>query len=196
MKFSHQLHLDPQGIKSTTGEIKLVCSDCHVSEVNGGAMQPITMEKNCQSCHQLTFDVDDPTRVVPHGSPADVLMMMREYYAFRYIYQNLNQDPDDNVRVKAGDLFTIRPARRPGREQKLRKDFQYSLNEQTIASIKNLTKQTIRTDALVWAESRAYVAASDIFERQSCEVCHVVTKNDDKSDFTLKFPKQVKFLEL
>lgn len=179
LKFSHQLHMDPQGIKSSTGDVSLICSDCHVPEENGGEMQPITMEKNCQTCHQLTFDLDDPARVVPHGAPADVVMMMREYYAFRYIYQNLNKESEQNAIVKAGDLFMVREARRPGRDKKLRKDFQHSLNEQTVASIEKLTKQTIRTDALVWAESRTYVAATDIFERQACDVCHVVTKNDD-----------------
>ena len=45
LKFSHQLHMDPKGIKSVTGDVKLVCSDCHVPEINGDEMQPITMEK-------------------------------------------------------------------------------------------------------------------------------------------------------
>jgi len=179
LKFPHQVHLDTKGIKSPTGDIQMVCSDCHVPGVDGGEMQPITMENNCQSCHQLTFDIDDPTRVVPHGSPDDVMMMMREYYAFRYIYQNFNNESGKGAIVQAGDLFAVRQARRPGRDKKLRKDFQHSLNERTVASIEELTKDTIRSDALVWAESRAYVAATDIFERQACDVCHVVTKNDN-----------------
>ena len=191
LKFSHQLHMDPDGIKSGTGDVTLACSDCHMPEINGREMQPITMEKNCQSCHQLTFDLDDPKRVVPHGSPADVVLMMREYYAFRYIYQNLNKEEEQAGIVKAGDLFMVREARRPGREQSRRKDFKHSLNEQTVASIEKLTKQTIRTDALVWAESRAYVAATDIFERQACDVCHVVTK-----DQTAELPWQVQPVRL
>jgi cytochrome c551/c552 len=157
----------------------LVCADCHMPEIDGGEMKPITMENNCQNCHQLTFDIEDPTRVVPHGSASDVVMMMREYYAFRYIYQNLDNKADQNDIVNAGNIFDARKARRPGREKKLRKDFQHSLNEQTVDSIEKLTQQTIRSDGLVWAESRAYVAATDIFERQACVVCHVVTKNND-----------------
>ncbi|TYK66292.1 cytochrome c3 family protein [Colwellia echini] len=191
LKFSHQLHMDPAGIKSATGDVTLVCADCHVAESNGREMQPITMEKNCQSCHALTFDVDDPMRVVPHGSPDEVLLMMREYYAFRYIYKNLNKDATQADIVKAGDLFTVRDARRPGRDKGLRKDFEHSLNENTIASIEKLTKDTIRTDALVWAESRAYVAATDIFERQACDVCHVVTK-----DSNAELPWQVQPVKL
>lgn len=179
LKFPHKTHMNPEGIRSPEGDMTLVCADCHMPEIDGGEMKPITMENNCQNCHQLTFDIEDPTRVVPHGSASDVVMMMREYYAFRYIYQNLDNKADQNDIVNAGNIFDARKARRPGREKKLRKDFQHLLNEQTVDSIEKLTQQTIRSDGLVWAESRAYVAATDIFERQACDVCHVVTKNND-----------------
>ena len=177
LKFPHKLHMDPKGIKSATGDVQLECISCHEPAANGMEMKPITMEKNCQSCHQLTFDPEDPERVVPHGSPADVVLMMREYYAFRFIYQNLNNDIDNAI-VEAGDIFTVRKVRRPGRDERLRKEFEQSLTTQTVASIAKLTKQTVRTEALVWAESRANQAAIDIFERQACDVCHVVTKNE------------------
>lgn len=178
LEFSHQLHMDPQGIKSATGEVQLACADCHVPALNGLEMKPISMEENCQSCHQLTFDPDDPTRVVPHGSPTEVVLMMREYYAFRFIYQNLNNDVENPI-VKAGELYSVRKVRRPGRDERLRKTFEQSLNSQTVAAIEKLTKQTVRTEALVWAESRANQAATDIFERQACAVCHVMTKNEE-----------------
>jgi predicted CXXCH cytochrome family protein len=177
LNFSHQLHMAPEGIQSATGEVKLACINCHEPALNGLEMKPISMEKNCQSCHQLTFDPDDPKRVVPHGSPTEVVLMMREYYAFRFIYQNLKNDVDKSA-VKAGELFTVRNARRPGRDERLRKNFEQSLNSQTFAAIEKLTKQTVRTEALVWAESRANQAANDIFERQACNICHVVTKDD------------------
>ncbi len=178
LEFSHQLHMDPKGIMSATGEVQLACTDCHEPALNGLEMKPITMEENCQSCHQLTFDTDDPKRVVPHGSPAEVVMMMREYYAFRFIYQNLNIDVENPI-VKAGELYSVRKVRRPGRDERLRKNFEQSLNSQTVAAIEKLTKQTVRTQALVWAESRANQAANDIFERQACAVCHVMTKNEE-----------------
>jgi len=176
LKFPHALHLDAKGIKSPTGPVQLDCINCHEPQANGLEMQPITMEKNCQSCHQLTFDPDDPKRVVPHGPPAEVMQMMREYYAFRFIYQNLNNGLDDVI-LKAGDIFSVRKVRRPGRDEGLRKDIEQSLNTQTVASIEKLTKQTVRSEALIWAESRANRAATNIFERQACDVCHVVTTN-------------------
>jgi predicted CXXCH cytochrome family protein len=189
LNFPHKLHMDPEGINSATDKVILACASCHEPEKGGLQMKPITMEKHCQSCHTLTFDADDPERVVPHGSPTDVVMMMREYYAFRYIYQQLNID-DKNVIQTAGDLFSVRQARRPGRDKKLRKSFEDSMDSQTIASIEKLTKNTVRTDALLWAESRASNAAFDMFERQACAVCHVVTKTEDDSE-TADIPWQV-----
>lgn len=180
LKFPHKLHMDPEGINSATDKVTMQCANCHEPEKGGLQMKPVTMEKHCQSCHTLTFDANDPERVVPHGSPTDVVMMMREYYAFRYIYQQLNID-DKNVIQTAGDLFSIREARRPGKSKKLRKSFEDSMNAQTISSIEKLTKNTVRTDALLWAESRASNAAFDLFERQACTVCHVVTKLENEN---------------
>ncbi|MGJ8693598.1 MAG: hypothetical protein ACSHW0_14115 [Thalassotalea sp.] len=177
LKFSHQLHMDENGINSATGKVTLSCNNCHEAEKGGLQMKAISMEKHCQSCHTLTFDADDPKRVVPHGSPTEVVMMMREYYAFRYIYQQLNIS-DENVIQTAGDLFSVRDARRPGRDHKLVKSVEQAMNAQTIATIEKLTKNTVRTDALLWAESRASNAAFNIFERQACNVCHLVTKTE------------------
>jgi predicted CXXCH cytochrome family protein len=177
LKFPHDIHMDPKGLKSAEGDVQLACSNCHEPEKDGMEMKAISMEQHCQSCHQLTFDPDDPERVVPHGEPAEVVLMMREYYAFRFIYQNLNKDINNAV-VKAGDLFEVRNARRPGRDDKLRKSFEQALTADSVASIAKLTKQTVRTEALVWAESRANQAASSVFERQACNVCHVVTKDE------------------
>jgi len=185
LNFSHKLHMDPKGINSATSTEVLACANCHEAEKGGLQMKPITMEQHCQSCHTLTFDVEDPERVVPHGSPTDVVMMMREYYAFRYIYQQLNID-SDNVVQTAGDLFSIREARRPGRDKKLRKSVEAAMNAQTIASIEKLTKDTVRTDALLWAESRASNAAFDLFERQACAVCHVVSKIESTTESTVE----------
>jgi predicted CXXCH cytochrome family protein len=176
LNFSHQLHMDPEGLKSVEGKEILECANCHQAEKGGLKMKPITMEKNCQSCHLLAFDAQDPERVVPHGSPKEVVLMMREYYAFRYIYQYLNKDNEQNIK-KAGELFSVREARRPGRSESLLKKLEESDNAATLFAIEKLTKQTVRSDALVWAETRANSAAINLFERQACDICHQVTKN-------------------
>ncbi len=175
LTFSHQQHLDPEGIKSPTGKVLLDCADCHQGEKGGFSMLPVRMEQHCQHCHQLTFDADDPERVVPHGPADEVITMMREYYAFRYIYQRLAKSKDDSA-VQAGDRFSVRDARRPGGLRKMAKTNEDVLSEQTLESLTQLTKQTIRSDALVWAESKAMHAAVNIFERQACDICHRVIK--------------------
>ena len=184
LNFSHQLHMDPKGIKSATGDTVMACVDCHQSD-NAGLMKPITMEKDCLGCHTLTFDAADPERVVPHGEPEDVVLMMREYYAFRYIYQNLADNNgalnEQENAVQAGQLYSIRKARRPGRNDNIEKSVEQLLTPEAISSIEKLTKNTLRSDALVWAETRANAAAIDMFERQACTVCHSVTKNTEQT---------------
>lgn len=174
LKFSHQLHLHPKGINGPEGTQVLQCVDCHQTEPGGTTMLTINMEQHCQSCHQLTFDDSDPNRVVPHGSPEDVVVMLREYYGFRYVYQNLlgNEDLSEQ---EIGQLFEVREARRPGRQQRLRKETTEILDANTAEAIEELARKGVRTEAIRWAESRAYEAASNLFERQACLTCHVVS---------------------
>ncbi|XOV78034.1 MAG: cytochrome c3 family protein [Aestuariibacter sp.] len=174
LKFSHQLHLSSDGLNSPEGKQVLQCVDCHAPEPGGTTMLPISMDKHCVQCHQLSFDPDDPTRSVPHGPANEVLIMLREYYGFRYVYRHLladNQMDESDV----GELFQIREARRPGKENRLRKDSQEVLNAETAKTIEDLTKQGVRTDALQWAESKAFSAASNLFEKQACVTCHEIS---------------------
>ena len=83
IRFSHQQHLVPKGMRvpNRTERKVLGCNDCHTPNLDGGLMRPITMEKNCASCHKLQFEVSQPDRTVPHGNPQVVLRTLREYYA-------------------------------------------------------------------------------------------------------------------
>jgi hypothetical protein len=44
-------------------------------------MQPIRMETHCAECHQLNFEARDPLRTVPHGKPAEVQAILKDFYA-------------------------------------------------------------------------------------------------------------------
>jgi hypothetical protein len=90
LKFDHKVHLAADGIITPDGKRIIECAECHVPEPGGARMQPITMDEHCSSCHTLSFDPDDPTRVVPHGDPASVLQTLIEYYSARL----LGDDPD------------------------------------------------------------------------------------------------------
>lgn len=108
LKFDHATHLDPQGIKNDAGDWQVLnCTDCHQMTVDGVNMAPVSMEQHCSRCHALSFDLQDPQRVVPHGKPDQVLANLREYYAARFI-QN---------RADAGDMRTSRPGERSNLSQ-------------------------------------------------------------------------------
>lgn len=70
LKFNHQQHL--------TGDIPLInghklgCADCHVPDATGAYMRPVTYAANCQSCHALQFDVNNPGLHLPHGNAVAV----------------------------------------------------------------------------------------------------------------------------
>ncbi len=81
LKYPHDKHLDPKGIKSPSGRKVLTCADCHEPDASGVSFQPIDMQKHCAECHRLDFDPDDPERSVPHAQPAQVVGVIRDYYA-------------------------------------------------------------------------------------------------------------------
>ena len=90
LKFDHAAHMSPDGIVTPDGKRVMECSDCHVPESGGGAMQAIVMDEHCSTCHTLSFDPDDPDRTVPHGDTESVLQVLVEYYSARL----LGSDPD------------------------------------------------------------------------------------------------------
>ncbi len=100
LKFSHAAHmverdfstgeavrdengqLIPIKLRSPTrGMVQLDCGNCHVPETGGKGMAPLNMESMCSDCHTLKFDVAAPNRRLPHGQPAEVNAMLRDFYA-------------------------------------------------------------------------------------------------------------------
>jgi Cytochrome c7 and related cytochrome c len=85
--FPHDVHLDKRGIKSPTGpastggRVVLACADCHVPDAPGTGFEPVSMARNCQSCHRLSVDPQAPEREVPHAKPETVAVAVREIYA-------------------------------------------------------------------------------------------------------------------
>jgi hypothetical protein len=83
LKYPHDVHLDPDGIKSPNGKKVLVCATCHVAEPGGAKMKPVDFETMCQECHRLDFDVLEPGRQVPHAKVAEIIYTLDEFYAKR-----------------------------------------------------------------------------------------------------------------
>ena len=72
--FNHALHLSD--LVKRNGQ-PLACADCHQPAAAGAHFQPVTYAKNCQTCHALQFDAQNPQMRVPHGEPSNVRAYLR-----------------------------------------------------------------------------------------------------------------------
>ena len=170
--FPHDVHLDAAGIDSADGKVQMECSDCHVPEKGGMKMQAVNMQDHCASCHQLTFDPNSPDRVVPHGSPPELMRTLREYYALQYLTEELGAETDEDQKLAPGtetDADPVRPVRRPGRVERPQ------LITDLITAMQIDPKASIGAKAAVFIEARVADAAENLFEKQTCTVCHEIT---------------------
>lgn len=146
LKFPHDVHLDPRGIASPTGDVRLACGDCHVAASVKGGFEPVRMSAHCQGCHALRLESRFAERELPHGPVPAVLSTLREFYAFLHAQ-------GDRQAMPVVDRRPI-PAARPGRE---------GLAPRPRPSM---------TDP----RSMAAAAAIEVFEKRSCVTCHVVSR--------------------
>lgn len=170
--FPHDIHLDAAGIDSADGKVQMECSDCHVPEKGGMKMQAVNMQDHCASCHQLTFDPNSPDRVVPHGSPPELMRTLREYYALQYLTEELGAETDEDQKLAPGtetDADPVRPVRRPGRVERPQ------LITDLITAMQIDPKASIGAKAAIFIEARVADAAENLFEKQTCTVCHEIT---------------------
>lgn len=79
LAFNHAVHMK-EGLKSPEGKVSLTCEGCHQFPHAQQLGTPITFEKNCRSCHELSFDDRLPNSKVPHGdSEAVYHYLLGEY---------------------------------------------------------------------------------------------------------------------
>jgi hypothetical protein len=77
LRFNHSRHFrsDIPAVDKTGR--KLDCNYCHQLEVEGRFMKRVSFEANCQTCHQLQFDLNNPDLTLPHGDPTAALGFLR-----------------------------------------------------------------------------------------------------------------------
>jgi predicted CXXCH cytochrome family protein len=93
IKFSHKDHLDTLG-KTILGDRQVKgCADCHRPEPGGMGFLPITYKSQCQSCHELTFDLPAGIAKVPHGDDVGVATTVWNFYAGQAVQGGI-ADPD------------------------------------------------------------------------------------------------------
>jgi predicted CXXCH cytochrome family protein len=101
LNFSHKVHLDVRGIKSPQGMQVLTCQDCHRTDSSGRTMMPVRMESHCARCHELRYDENDATSVVPHGELTKVFTALQEHFS-RMFLQSSAADASDSERRRPG----------------------------------------------------------------------------------------------
>lgn len=153
LKFPHDLHMDPGGIKSPEGDEVLECNSCHSLDPRGLLMDPVTMENNCRRCHTLVFDKDNLEREVPHGDADKVILSLEEYYSRQFLEDTLGEEQE----AKDPARQRLRKRRRPG---------------------KTLDQQQ-RVVVLKLARDKAWEVAQQLFEKTTCLTCHKISPDND-----------------
>jgi len=144
--FPHKLHLDKKGIESPEGDKVLQCDSCHREDITGRYMVPVEFERDCQSCHELTFDLNQPERTLPHSNLDAMTATLEEFYA----YVALRGDYDGGT---AEIDTSIRPRRIPGKEA---------------------SSEVKPPSALDWAEYTAKGIKDEMISIRACGFCHKV----------------------
>lgn len=147
LKFPHDVHLATAGIASPKGEVRMACDNCHTPDPDGLGFAPVTMRDHCQSCHALRMEPLLSAREVPHGPVADVLSTLREFYA--YVAARGGLPPTEPRPAPPIEI------KRPGEASRAPASFLATAGD---------------------PRSRAAAAATALFEKTSCVVCHEVSR--------------------
>jgi predicted CXXCH cytochrome family protein len=99
LKFSHAQHLDADRVQRQRDGQKLACADCHVALRDGEHFAPVTMDKACSNCHELTFDPNAPKRQLPHGKPRDAILLIQDYYTRQAVNPERRLDEREKRRL-------------------------------------------------------------------------------------------------
>jgi hypothetical protein len=98
LRFNHQRHF-ANDIPPVAKDRKLDCNYCHKPDPEGRFYQRINFEANCQACHALLFDKNNPQLHIPHGDVNLVRTFLRTLPAQYGDYARLNKG-----KVRDGDV--------------------------------------------------------------------------------------------
>jgi hypothetical protein len=96
IRFNHRRHFAAD-IPPVKGQ-KLDCNYCHKTDPEGRFYQRISFAANCQACHALLFDKNNPQLQVPHGDVSLVRTFLRtlpaQYGDYARLKQGKTRDSD------------------------------------------------------------------------------------------------------
>ena len=148
IELNHKLHLQPD-LRSADGAVTLECSDCHRASEDRKSFLPITFERDCKSCHPLSFDARLPGQEVPHGNSAEVFDSLYAQYAQAALGGRRAFQIEEPITTR----------QKPGGEVEREADKVVSFDR-----------------ANVIAEARK--AEKEIFTKTACQLCHSVNPVD------------------
>jgi hypothetical protein len=90
LRFNHQRHFAPDIPPVEKGR-KLDCNYCHTPDPDGRFYRRISFEANCQACHALLFDKNNPQLHIPHGDVNLVRTFLRTLPAQYGVYARQKQ---------------------------------------------------------------------------------------------------------
>jgi mono/diheme cytochrome c family protein len=97
LRFNHQRHYAADIPPVEKGR-KLDCNYCHKTDPDGRYYQRVSFEANCQACHALQFDKNNPQLHIPHGDVNLVRAFLRtlpaQYGDYARLKQGKTQESD------------------------------------------------------------------------------------------------------
>ena len=213
LKFSHNVHLDEEKVQDdATGEA-LSCHDCHQLKDDGEHFEPMTMDKDCRSCHKLTFDVFNQDLELPHGNLRAATVMLEAHYIREFTDPKLREKRSrKKVRRIPGKHINQASCEGTGlncgRSEAMKEaEFQFTksgcitCHEVTATGDENLlTKwfvKPIRVNDDWYSKARfdhvSHLSVKGQDTEEICLSCHDVKKSDESSDIAM--PQRNKCLE-
>src|SRR5437588_6954625 len=113
LRFNHQRHF-ASDIPLLNGQ-RLDCISCHKADEEGRYLKRISFAANCQACHSLQFDPNNPELMLPHGDSNAVRAFLRTLptqYAQLAVKRGLVQQKEIQSFV-VRQLVRLRDNRRP-----------------------------------------------------------------------------------
>jgi len=102
LKFPHDLHLDPAGIRGAKGNKEVLqCQSCHQAERGAPGFPTIRFESHCQSCHALELETSAGKLKVPHGDEDSARAILQPAYDRGLL--SVPEEPETNERRRPGE---------------------------------------------------------------------------------------------
>jgi predicted CXXCH cytochrome family protein len=209
LKFSHAQHLDASRVTRASDSAALGCSDCHTPDADGQHFVPVSMQRSCASCHELTFDPGAPDRQLPHGRPRDAILLIQDYFARKAVDPTPSAPVVQRRRLPDQQVIEETPCAGPAFACAMRRaqtEIENQFKTRGCASCHNVT-DSHGSDLLerfqvlpvrltrdyfpdVYFSHRLHSVQKDKSGDEACLACHAVKKSTSSADvFVPDLPK-------